>query len=112
MLTPRRLARLAFPAAATALYTAPAAVRTRIDAFAVVNTTGAAATFNVWLVTAGDVAGPANTLVASRSIAAGSSARVLEAIGQWLESGDAIFAQASAGATITAHLSGLEQTTA
>jgi len=92
-------------------YTAPAAVKARIDAFAVANFSASPATFTLWLVPSGGSAGNSNILVSARSIAAGASARVPEAINQWILGGGTIQMSASAGSAITVTASGIEQTT-
>jgi hypothetical protein len=111
MLTPRHFINAQIAAAATVYYAAAAAVRARIDALTVVNTTGGAVTFSVWLVPTGGAPDNTNILVKDRSIAAGSAARVLEAYGQWLDRGGSIYMSCSTALAITANASGLEQTT-
>lgn len=95
---------------AATYYTAQAAVRTRIDAFSVCNYSASAATFTIHLVPSGGSAGPSNILVSARSIAAGASARVPEAVNQWLSGGGTIQALASAGGAVTITVAGVEQT--
>lgn len=110
MLTAKHLVQSTLPNVSTLLYTATN-VRTRIDAAAVVNTSGAAALYSVYLVPPLAAVGTAYLLVKDRSIAANSAARVLEIIGQWLEPGWTIYAAASVAAVINLNVSGLEQTT-
>jgi hypothetical protein len=112
MLTPRKLITANAPAASAALYTAGTAVRARIDAFSVVNYSAGAVTFSVWLVPQGSAADNSTILIKDRSIATGSAARVLEAIGQWLEKGGAIWVSCSAAGALNVSASGIEQTTA
>jgi len=91
-------------------YTAAAAVKARIDSMTVTNYSASAATFTVWLVPTGGTATDANILVKARTIAAGASGRLLEAVGQWIEGGGTIQIQASANTAITVVASGIEQT--
>ncbi|KKW93046.1 hypothetical protein YP76_07065 [Sphingobium chungbukense] len=91
-------------------YTTPAAAKARIDAFSVVNYSGVAATFSIWLVPTGGTADNTNLLVKDRSVAAGASGRILEAVGQWLGGGGTIQMSASATGSITVLASGIEQT--
>lgn len=109
-LNPRPLAAGTLTAAVVTYYTTPAAAKTRIDAFSVVNYSASPATFSIWLVPTGGTAGDTNLLVKDRSIAAGASGRILEAIGQWLSGGGTIQMSASAGAAVTVTVSGIEQT--
>lgn len=92
-------------------YTVPASVKTRIDAFSIVNYSATAATFSLWLVPSGGSAGNTNILIQARSVAPGNSARVPEALGQWLLGGATIQMSASANTAITITASGIEQTT-
>lgn len=96
--------------AAATYYTAAAAVKARIDAFTVTNYSGSAATITIWLVPSGGSAADTNIIVKTRSIAAGASGRILEAIGQTLEGGGTLQMQASANSAITVAVSGVEQT--
>ena len=63
----------AIVAAATTQYTAPANTRTIIDKMTVTNTTGAAVTVTVYIVTAAGASGTSNRLIAAQSIAAGTA---------------------------------------
>lgn len=109
-LSPKRLAGGTLTASAATYYTAAAAVRARIDAFAVANYSASAATFSLWLVPTGGTADDTNILIKDRSVAAGASGRVLEAMGQWIEGGGTVQMVASAGSAITVTASGIEQT--
>lgn len=110
-INPKKLAGGTITTGAAAYYTAASAVKARIDAFTVTNYSGTAATFSVWLVPTGGSADDTNIIVKARSIAAGASGRVLEAIGQWIEGGGTIQMLASDGSAITIAVSGVEQTT-
>ena len=109
-ITPKKLAGGTITTSAAAYYTAAAAVKARIDACVVTNYSGTAATFSVWLVPTGGSADDTNIIVKTRSIAAGASGRVFEAIGQWIEGGGTIQMLASANSAITIAISGIEQT--
>lgn len=110
-LTPKQLAGGTLTASAAVYYTVPAGAKTRIDAFSVANFSASPATFSIWLVPTGGSALTSNILISARSIAAGASARVPEAINQWMAGGGTIQVSASTGAAITITASGVEQTT-
>lgn len=109
-LTPKPLAAGTITNVTATYYTADASVRARIDQFALCNYSASPVTFSLWLVPTGGTAGNTNILVKDRSIAAGASGRVLEAIGQWLLGGGTIQMSASANSAITITVSGIEQT--
>lgn len=82
-------------AAQTTQYTATN-VRAMIDKFTATNTTAAALTLTVNLVTLADTAGPQNTIVKTKSLAAGESYTFPEIVGHVLDAGGFISTLASA----------------
>lgn len=96
-------------AAASTLYTAPTATKTQIQSMTLTNTTGGAVTATVYLVSSGGTATASNTILSAKSIAAGESYKVIEAIGQVLEAGGTIQALASSATSISMVASGIEQ---
>lgn len=109
MLNPKQLAQSVLGTASAPIYTATG-VRTRIDALTVANANAAARTFSLWLVPSGGSAADATLVVKDFSIAGGKSVRVLQAIGQWINPGGSLHMVASAATSLTATLSGVEQT--
>lgn len=97
----------AIVAAATTQYTAPANTRTIIDKMTVTNTTGAAVTVTVYIVTAAGASGTSNRLIAAQSIAAGTAYLCPEIVGHILNPGDFIVTEASA-VGLTGRISGRE----
>lgn len=100
---------LQVPAVATTLYTATG-VRTIIDKFTGTNTTAGPVTLAVNLVQAGGGASAANTIVFSKSLAAGECYTFPEVVGHVLNAGDFISAIAGAATSITVRCSGREVT--
>lgn len=109
-ITPKRLAGGTLTNATATYYTAPTGAKSRIDAFAICNYSGAPQTFSLYLVPSGGSADNTNIVIQNRSVAAGAAGRILEAIGQWLEAGGTIQMVASAGSALTITASGIEQT--
>lgn len=99
---------LQVPAAETTLYTAPAATRTILDKFTGTNTTAGAVTITVKLIESGGAAGVSNTIVLTKSLAAGECYTFPEIVGHVLNPGDKISTLAGAGASITVRSSGRE----
>ena len=95
--------------AETTQYTCPAATRMLLDKFTGTNTTGAAATITVKIVTSGGAASAANTITSAKSIQPGEAYTFPELVGQVLQPGDFISTLASAVA-ITIRCSGREVT--
>lgn len=85
-------------------------VRAQIQAMTLTNTSGGAVTATVHLVPSGGSASASNCILSAKSLAAGESYKVIEAIGQTLESGGTIQALASSATSITLVASGIEQT--
>jgi hypothetical protein len=96
--------------AETMQYTAPTGTRTIIDKFTGTNTTGTAATLTVKLVASGGAAGAGNTVVSSKSLAAGETYTFPELVGHVLAPGDFISTLAGTAAAITIRSSGREVT--
>lgn len=92
------------------LYTAGPSTRAQIQAMTVTNTNAAARTVSVHLVTSGGTADGTNIVLSAKSLAQNESYRVIEAIGQWLESGGTIQALASAVSSVDLVASGIEAT--
>lgn len=109
-ITPRRLVSATLTNATATYYTAGSGIKARIDAPSLMNYSGSAATFSLWLVPTGGAADNTNILIKDRSVAAGASGRILEAVGQWLDAGGSIQMSASANTAITVTFSGIEQT--
>ena len=94
--------------AETSQYAAPAGTRTIIDKFTGTNTTGVAATLTVKLVASGGAAGVTNTIVSSKTLAAGETYTFPEVVGHVLNPGDFISTLAGTAAAITIRASGRE----
>lgn len=92
---------------AVAYYTASGA-KAQILAMTLTNTTGGAVTATVHLVPSGGSASASNCILSAKSLAAGASYKVAEAIGQALEDGGSVQALASSGASISLVASGIE----
>lgn len=84
------------PIATTAVYTAPASTRAKIDRFTATNTSASAITLDVHLVPPGGVADATNLIVKLKSIAAGSDESITTPAGHTLAAGGAIHVLASA----------------
>lgn len=93
---------------AATYYTAPASTKARIDAMTLANTGAAAVTVTLHLVPNGGAADDSNVILKEKSIAAGESLTVREALGHWLEPGGTIQALASAAASVALVASGVE----
>lgn len=109
-ITPKRLAGGTLTNATATYYTAGTGTKTRIDAFSIVNYSGSAATFTLYLVPTGGSADNTNIVIKDRSVAAAASGRLLEGIGQWLDAGGTIQMVASVNSALTITASGIEQT--
>ena len=105
-----RLASTLLGATTATVYTAPHAGRARIDAMTITNTDTAAQTFSIYLVGASGTASDANMLVKTRTVAAGQTYRVREAVGQVLHSEGTIQAVASTANKLAIYASGVEVT--
>ena len=95
-------------AAQTTQYTATG-VRAMIDKFTATNTSAGVLSFSVNIVTAADTAGAQNTIVKTKSLAAGETYTFPEIVGHTLEAGGFISTLASATG-ITIRSSGREVT--
>jgi len=84
--------------------------KTIIDKLTVVNTTGGAVTFTANLIASGGSASDANTMVITRSVAAGAADLCPELIGHTMEAGDFLQMKASAGSSLSARASGRQVT--
>ena len=109
-LTPTRLIDGAQIANSTTTYYTATNVRARIDSLTLTNTTAAAVTVTIYLVPGAGVAGSANTVLSSYSVAAGQTYLVPGVIGQWLEESGTIQASASAASAVSIVASGIEWT--
>lgn len=89
------------------LYTAPAATRTVIRQAALCNTTAGALTVDVYLVPSGGSATASNQALKSFSVAAETTVEPPGIVGQVIEAGGSLRAQAS-GAGLTCIASGSE----
>lgn len=97
--------------AQTTQYTASVdGVRTIIDKFTATNTGASAASISVNLLGSGGTAGSGNTIVKTKSLAAGEAYTFPEIVGHILESGGFISTLASASSTITIRACGREVT--
>ena len=67
-ITPVRFGQAAITTSAATLYTTPASTRALVKEISVVNTTGAAATFDIYLVPSAGTAGTANALFYEMSL--------------------------------------------
>lgn len=94
-------------AAQTTQYTA-VGVRTIIDKFTGTNTSAAAATLSVNLVTSGDTAGVQNLIVKTKTLAAGETYPFPELVGHVLLPGGFISTLAGTAAVVTIRASGRE----
>lgn len=83
-------------------------VNAQVQAFVLTNTSGGAVTVTVHLVPSGGSAADANMILKTKSLNAGESYKVIEAVGQWLSPGDKIQALASAVTSVSAMLGGIE----
>lgn len=96
------------PTSETTLFTAPTPAvgvsKTQVDHVVAVNTTGAAATFSLSIVPAGNVAGAANRIFAAQSVAANSEVNF--PIDEELTSGDFISGLQGTSGAITLHING------
>jgi hypothetical protein len=97
-------------AADTTQYTAGAGVRTIIDKFTAMNNDAVARTLTVYLVASGGAAGATNTVVKTKSLAAGETYTFPEIVGHVLASGDFIATNASAAGVVSVRASGREIT--
>lgn len=97
------------PAALTSLYTCPAARAVLIKHAAFCNTTGGAVTVTVEVVPNGGSSGNPAMLMDAVSVAAGATYVSPELDGVVLQTGDSIYAMASAGASISANIYGILQ---
>lgn len=93
-------------AAETTQYTSPSGTRTIIDKFTGTNTSAAPVTVTVKLIASGGAAGASNTVVSSKTIAAGECYTFPEIVGHVLNAGDFISTLASAAAAVTLRASG------
>ena len=93
--------------AQTTQYTATN-VKTIIDKFTVTNTTATAATIAVNLVASGGAAGASNTVLYTKSVAAGETYTCPELVGQVLEDGGFISTIAGTASALTISASGRE----
>ncbi|CAO3372894.1 hypothetical protein [Azospirillum argentinense] len=89
------------------LYTAPASTRTVIRQVALCNTTAGALTVDVYLVPSGSGATASAQVLKGFSVAAGATVEPLGIVGQVIEAGGSLRAQAS-GAGLTCVASGSE----
>jgi len=96
--------------AETTQYTTPASTRTIIDKFTGTNTSAAPATLTIKLVPSAGAPGVGNTIVLSKSLAAGETYTFPEVVGHVLNAGDFISTLAGTAATITIRASGREVT--
>lgn len=108
--TPKRLVDGSQLTAAAAVYYTSTAVKTRIDACALTNSTVGAVTATMHLVPSGGTATASNMILSAKSLAAGETLIVPGAIGQWLEAGGTIQALASAISSIDLVASGVQFT--
>lgn len=108
--TPKRLIAGSQLTTSAATYYTATAVKARIDALVLTNTSAGAVTATVYLVPSGGSAGASNCILSARSLAAGESYVVPGALGQWLDSGGTIQALASSATSITIVASGVEST--
>jgi hypothetical protein len=86
---------------AATYYTAPANTISTISALTATNTTGGAVTMTLHIVPSGGTASDTNKILSARSIAAGESYVVAQAIGQTLEAGATLQALAGANTSIS-----------
>lgn len=94
---------------ATTYYTATN-VQSRLDKCTVCNNTAGAVTFDMWLVPSGGSSGASNQVIQDRSVNAGETYTCPEIVGQWLNAGQFVVAQASAATSLTLRISGIEVT--
>lgn len=95
---------------AATYYTVGASTRAQIQAMTVTNVNAAARTVTIHLVPSGGTADNTNIVLSAKSLAQNESYRVIEAIGQWLESGGTIQALASAATSVALVAGGIETT--
>ena len=91
--------------AAVTLYTSEN-VSTIIDKLTVSNVNGAAQTYSVHLVSAGQTASDANTIVKDKTVFAGGTDTCFEAIGHTLDQGDFIAVSGSVADDLSIRASG------
>lgn len=96
-------------AAITTYYTATN-LQARIDKCTVLNTSGSAATFDLYLVPVGGTAGVTNQVIKTHSVNVNETYTCPEIVGHWLNSGGFVQAQASAATALTLRISGIEVT--
>lgn len=95
-------------ASATIQYTVPAGMRALIDKFTGTNTTAIPATLSVNLIPPGGSAGTSNTIVVSKTLAAGETYTFPELCGHPLASGGAISTTAGTASAIVIRSGGRE----
>lgn len=88
-------------AAAGILYTVPANTITTISAATLTNSTTIARTATIHLVPSGGAPGPANMILAARTISPGESYNVAQAIGQTIHAGATMQALSDLAAAVT-----------
>lgn len=96
--------------AQTVQYTAPTGTRAILDKFTATNTSAAAASLSVNLITAGDGSGNQNLIVKAKTLGPGETYTFPEIVGHVLEAGGAISTISSAATSITIRASGREVT--
>lgn len=101
MVAPQQLAN-----ADAAIYTTPANTTAKVGRITFTNTTGGAVTISAGITTGGAM-GAAQTLISTRSLAAGEAYVSPELAGQVIPAGSALHAFASAATSVTVAASGL-----
>jgi hypothetical protein len=96
------------PLAVATFYTVPANTMTTISAATLTNSTAIARTVTMHLVPNGGAAGPANMILSARTIAAGESYNVVQAIGQTIHAGATIQALSDLAGAVALVASGYE----
>lgn len=94
--------------AAASLYEVPPSTRAQVQAMTLTNVAAVPVTLNLYIVPPTKAADATTKVLTAKSLAAGESFKVIEAIGQWLEAGGAIWADASVAASISMTASGIE----
>ena len=107
-ITPKKLIASQQLTNANATYYTATNVRTIIDKFTLVNTTGGAVTATIDVVDALGTDGVTERLISARSIAAGETYTCPELVGHILNAGDTIQGLCSANASLTIRASGRE----
>lgn len=102
----KRLCTTTVNSAATVAYTADS-VSARIDAITLTNDSGSAVTVSIWLPAGGNPSA-ANRVLKDKSIGAGLSYVVKEAVPHTLEDGHTLVASASTGGVVALVASGIE----